>query len=86
MPKSYRHLTYEDRCQIEALKKSGLSIALIAEQLGRNRATAESVVTVTSRRRSRHAAGLPRPSQLSTSATPKPLFLRSVGCGMGMSM
>ena len=39
MPKSYRHLTYEERCQIEALKKSEISVALIAEQLGRNRAT-----------------------------------------------
>ena len=39
MPRSYRHLTYEERCQIEALKKSGLSIGLIAEQLGRDRTT-----------------------------------------------
>ena len=39
MPKSYCHLTYEERCQIEALKKSGLSVVLIAEQLGRHRAT-----------------------------------------------
>ena len=39
MPKSYRHLTYEGRYQIEALKKSGLSIGLIAEQLGRDRTT-----------------------------------------------
>ena len=39
MPKSYRHLTYEERCQIEALKKSGISIGLIAEQLGRDRTT-----------------------------------------------
>ena len=39
MPKSYCHLTYEERCQIEALKKSGLSVVLIAEQPGRHRAT-----------------------------------------------
>ena len=39
MPKSYCHLTYEERCQIEALKKSGLSVVLIVEQLGRHRAT-----------------------------------------------
>ena len=36
-PKRYGNLTYEERCQIEALKKSGLSIGLIAEQLGRGR-------------------------------------------------
>ena len=28
MPKSYCHLTYEERCQIEALKKCGLSVVL----------------------------------------------------------
>ena len=39
MPKSYCHLSYEERCQIEALKKCGLSVALVAEQLGRSRAT-----------------------------------------------
>ena len=39
MPKSYCHLTYEERCQIEVLKKCGLSVALVAEQLGRSRAT-----------------------------------------------
>ena len=39
MPKSYCHLTYEERCQIEALKKSGFFVVLIAEQLGRHRAT-----------------------------------------------
>ena len=39
MPKSYCHLTYEERCQIEALKKSGHSIGLIAEQLVRDRTT-----------------------------------------------
>ena len=25
LPKGYRNLTYEERCQIEALKKSGIS-------------------------------------------------------------
>ena len=39
MPKSYRHLTYEERYQIEALKKSGISIGLIAEQMGCDRTT-----------------------------------------------
>jgi len=39
MLKSYCHLTYADRCQIYALKKSGLSAAEIARQLGRSRST-----------------------------------------------
>lgn len=39
MPKGYRHLTYEERCQIHALRKSGLSDAAIARQLGRDRTT-----------------------------------------------
>lgn len=33
MPKGYHHLTYDLRCQIYTLKKSGLSQNLIAEQL-----------------------------------------------------
>ena len=36
MPKSYRHLTREDRCQIYALKRSGLSHRAIARQLSRD--------------------------------------------------
>ncbi len=36
MPKSYRHLTHEDRCQIYAMKKSGLSHRAIAGQLSRD--------------------------------------------------
>ena len=39
MPKGYRHLTYAERCQIHALRKSGLSDAAIARQLGRDRTT-----------------------------------------------
>jgi IS30 family transposase len=34
MPKGYHHLTYDIRCQIYALKKSGLSQNKIAKQLG----------------------------------------------------
>ena len=34
MPKGTRHLTYEQRCQIEALLQSGKSQAEIARQLG----------------------------------------------------
>ncbi len=37
MPEGYRHLTHEDRCQIHALKGSGLSDGAIALQLGRVR-------------------------------------------------
>ena len=36
MPKSYRHLTHEDRCQIHALKKSGLSHRAIARLISRD--------------------------------------------------
>ncbi len=39
MPKGYRHLTREERCQICALRKSGLSEPAIARQLGRDRTT-----------------------------------------------
>ena len=39
MPKGYRHLTCDERCQIHALKKSGLSVPAIAAQLGRDRST-----------------------------------------------
>ena len=39
MPNGYRHLTYEERCQIEALKNRGLSQGAISTQLGRPRST-----------------------------------------------
>lgn len=39
MPKAYNHLTGEQRCQIEALKKNRMSDAAIARQLGVDRAT-----------------------------------------------
>ena len=39
MPKGYHHLTQEERCQICALRKSGLSQPAIARQLGRDRMT-----------------------------------------------
>jgi transposase, IS30 family len=39
MAKGYRHLTYEDRCQIYALKKSGMSHADIAHQLDVDKST-----------------------------------------------
>lgn len=39
MPKNYHHLTNEQRCQIEALKRNRMSNAAIARQLGMDRAT-----------------------------------------------
>ncbi len=39
MPKGYRHLTRYERCQIGALKESGLSDGAIAARLGRDRTT-----------------------------------------------
>ncbi len=39
MPEGHRHLTYAERCQIHALRKSGLSGPAIARQLGRDRTT-----------------------------------------------
>ncbi len=39
MPEGQRHLTHPGRCQIHALRKSGLSDGAIARQLGRDRTT-----------------------------------------------
>ena len=39
MPSGYRHLTPHDRCQIQALKKSGLSQRAIAAETGRSQST-----------------------------------------------
>ena len=39
MPKGYRHLTYDKRCQIYALLKSGWAIAEVARQIGVHRST-----------------------------------------------
>lgn len=39
MPKGYHHLTYEQRCHIYALKKSGLNQNKIAEELGVSQST-----------------------------------------------
>ena len=39
MPKGYQHLTYDIRCQIYALKRSGLSQNKIAKQLGVDQST-----------------------------------------------
>jgi len=37
MPKSYKHLTYEDRCQISALMKRNISVKSIAADIGFDR-------------------------------------------------
>ncbi len=39
MPEGYRHLTWDERCQIGALKESGLSDGAVAARLGRDRTT-----------------------------------------------
>ena len=39
MPKGYHHLTYEERCEIYALIRSGVSQATVARQLGVDRST-----------------------------------------------
>ncbi len=39
MPEGYRHLTRDERCQIGALKESGLSDGAVAARLGRDRTT-----------------------------------------------
>ena len=39
MPKGYKHITYEERCQIDALLKSGKTHSEIARLLGRDRKT-----------------------------------------------
>ena len=35
----YRHVSYEERCQIDVLRKEGLSMAAVARRLGRNVST-----------------------------------------------
>ena len=39
MPQCYRHLQYDERCQIRALHQEGVSISEIARQLGRHKST-----------------------------------------------
>ena len=39
MPSGYHHLTYDQRCQISALRRNGQPIAVIAAQLGRHPST-----------------------------------------------
>ena len=39
MASGYRHVSYEERCQIDVLRKEGLSMAAVARRLGRNVST-----------------------------------------------
>ena len=58
MARRYRHLTYEERCQIEILKAIGNSPALIAKTLGVHRSTITRELSRNSTRQSydpRHA-------------------------------
>ena len=66
MPEGDRHLTCAERCQIHALRKSGLSGPAIARQLGRDRttvwpATPARAATATGRRRARRRRAAARP-------------------------
>ena len=36
MASSFRHVSYEERCKIDALKEEGLSLSEIARRLGRS--------------------------------------------------
>jgi len=76
MPEDYRHLTDAERCRIHAPRKSGLSDAAIARQLGQDRTTVWREVRRNSRKRGyRHGQAqgkaearlqLPRPDALET--------------------
>ena len=39
MPQGYKHLTYEDRCQIYALKQRNISVKKIADDIGHHRSS-----------------------------------------------
>ena len=53
MANSYRQVSYEERCQIDALRKEGLSLSQIARRLGRSKSTV-------SREVGRNSGGTPR--------------------------
>ena len=52
MARCYRHLQYDERCQIRALHKQGVSVSEIARQLGRDKSTVSREL-----RRNRGAGG-----------------------------
>ena len=39
MESNYRHVSYNERCQLDALKKEGLSLSEIARRLARSKST-----------------------------------------------
>lgn len=39
MEGNYRHVSYKERCQLDALKKEGLSLSEIARRLARGKST-----------------------------------------------
>ncbi len=83
MPEGYRHLTYAERCQIHALRESGISDAAIARQLGRDRTTVWREVRRNSGKRGyRHAQAQRRAETRRSAAssvprkmTPEPVAL-----------
>ena len=61
MPSGYRHLTRHGRCQIQALRKSGLSQRAIAAETGRSQSTVSREISRNSGQRGYrhgHADGL----------------------------
>ena len=54
MPKGYHHLTYEERCQIQALIKRGDSISTIAKELNFHRSTISREIKRNSGQRGYH--------------------------------
>ena len=51
MASGYRHVSYEERCQIEVLRKDGLSMAAVARRLGRNVSISERPAVVAEKSR-----------------------------------
>ncbi len=62
MPGCYRHLQYEERCQIQILRRQGLSVSEIARQLRRDKSTVSRDV----RRNSGQAGYRCKPTQRRT--------------------
>ena len=48
MPRRYRHLTFEERCQVEIPKKSGLSRGSIAQHPDNSRAARYALLVAVS--------------------------------------
>ena len=74
MPSGYRHLTRHDRCQIQALRKSGLSQRAIAAEIGRSQSTVSREISRNSGQRGyRHgqADGLAVARRRAASSVPR---------------